>query len=560
MSFLHLYFLYFIPLILIPLLSLLLFRMNRKKMVFPSLEIIQGIMKKKLSHNKLKIRLKQLIRFIIIALVILAFAGPVPGSHNNNQEYTVIIDNTLSMSLFEIDKILSGLNDKYTINKTYFGKELYDPEKKRWDYHSEQTIDILSSVLAKENIRKAILITDGQKANFKKTIQGYNKLQELIIIILKKEEYPRNIYIKDFSYFPLSAISGKKTEFTINVGGDCRKNDKLTLIINDKIIFSGTAEPKLRFSRFLENTTVHRGLNWGIIRLEGDDFTNDNYYYFPILAIPKPRIYNDFDSSIITRIMNSIFDSYYFTRNPLSADIVFSSTLSRLSKGKINIAFYDNNDAIENALRPLLIFPEFKNNLTKDKINSSFPILGLLQNVSLKTRFVLKNDNPSAKLLAGSGNIPLLYEIENKDMSFYLFTFSIKENEEKLNNSSFLLLTVNEVLMRHYIKQFIIDKEEKTSGLFYDQKGRIADVKEGPGIYMEKTTGKYIVENIQDESVFDYYTEKELFKMIEPGLKNKTQILSYSDKTEQGSSNPLFSLSSLIILIAIILMLVEIFL
>jgi hypothetical protein len=506
MTFLNPVFIYLLPLAIVPLLIALALNLNRKRLEFPSTELIAEILSRDLSKRKLVMRLKQLLRVLILAILVMAFSAPVITRSPDKNRYTVIIDNTVSMKRFPLDDIIERIEAGYNIDKIYFGTRPLDKDTIQTLRYQKSAIDFtetVTSVVSREKIENLIIVTDGQKVNFPRSrnnIGGINRLKALIL-----SDNSRNIYVKDMSKFPAVSLPGVSTSFTVNIGGDIKKSDRITVYIGDETVLSETARPRVEFSRFIDKS----GLNYGKVVLEGDNFTNDNIFYFPIIAAPKPRVYFGIDNPIPLRVISSIFPEFFRTDNPRYADIIIASSLPYRITDKPVFLFCENETDFQNTLRrDFSYLIEFRSDTLTGNIKSGFEILNSIRDFTIKTRFAHR-ESLISQPLALVNNIPVVTLFDN----YTVFNFSIRENQTYLENSAFPLLVLNEVIISHYRDRFITEKKTDET-VYYDIDGNIA-VPDIPGIYRERDSSKFLVVNIEQESEFDFYDQSRFARLFD---------------------------------------------
>lgn len=518
MNFIHPYFLAFLPLIVIPLLLSLIARLNRKKQPFPSIELLQDIVSHDRTARKLLIRLKQIVRALVIALVVLAFAQPFFGGGafgtRPGKRTVAIIDNTLSMSRFDLNSLVRFLSGEWSIDRIYFGDDLLRQEgQERYAIDAVQLEEMVRLALLKEGANlpdSLVLVSDGQSCNYHIPIPIPSSVRSLHFVKPFLNKDFRNLFVKSISTFPGVLFPGENAEFLAEIGGPEIPGGRVRIFINNKEIFSERTSGKIAFSRMLEGNWLKPGLNTGMVLLEGDDLTNDNRFYFPVLSQPVPAVYSDIDSPVIHKIFSSIFPEFTVADIPDAASVVFTGRDLNIGRNKPVLLFCEDIKTTESILRKEFHeFAEFNNDTAEGNMVSSDPALSMVQGVSIKTKYRLRSAD---HLEAGTVNTPLFYRYDNKA----LFTFSVKENQDYFADSPSLLLMADRFLMDFYRGVYLVPDNDPAmkNKRFFDENGSPADVRFTAGVLKDKDGGKSIIHNASEESEGDYLSEKELRKKI----------------------------------------------
>lgn len=552
MSFIHPIFLALLPLVIIPLLLSLIARLNRKKQAFPSLELLQDIISRDRTARKLLIRLKQVLRALVLALLVFAFAQPFFGGGalrtRPGKISVAIIDNTLSMSRFDLAKLVRYLGEQWSIDRIYFGSgPLRQEGNEKYAVEPVQTEEMVRRVLLKEGANipdNLVLVSDGQACNFQNAVTVPSGVRSFHIVKPFSREY-RNLFVRNISTFPGVVFPGENTEFLADIGGEKGPDDRVRIFINEREIFSERAGGRIAFSRMLDGKTVKPGLNTGMVLLEGDDFTNDNRFYFPVISLPRPEVYSDIDSPVIHKIFSSIFPEFTVADIPDAASVVFSGKNPNTGKNKPVFLFCEDIKITENILRKdFREFAEFSENAANGNIVSDSPALALIRGVRIRTKYRLASAD---HLAVSAGNVPLAYRYENKT----LFTFSVKENEDYFTDSPSLLLMVNEFLMGFYRGNYLFSENDPDlkNKRFFDANGLPADFQTSSGVLKEKESGKSFFHNSGAESEPVFYGEKEIRNKI-TGIPQNRVFFRDLDTNRTAPVYPGFLTGIILILLA----------
>jgi hypothetical protein len=553
MSFLNGFFLFFLPLVLIPLIISLIFQRNRQKIAFPSTEIIEEILSLKFSSKSVFIRVKNLLRALILFFVILAFAGIMIGENRKNKEYVAYIDPSFSMCRFQMEKIFAYLNQNYRVKKIYFGSQIYGEGRNAYSFYPDSLLDALSYLYSQEKPKNIIIFSDGQKYSFGRSLKKIPPFQSVEFVLLKDNPSIRNIFVQDVSSFPMLAIRGEKLDFTIHLGGPISKDDRVQVFLNHKLAFSDKASSRVVFSRFPDES-IKSGMNLCEVRLEGDSFNNDNVFYFPLLSLSKPSIYSGLDSPILNRVMNSIFPSFFGARKPDFADIIVDSSLTQMPRRQLVFLFCEDKKKIEEVFRKhFSFFPEFKDVEVSGALSGENPVFQMFQEVKLKLRFVDNKPDSLFKKAAFIGSMPLAYVRDN----IIVFPFSLSENKDYLERSPLLVFLINDLLFDYYQKNYILKGQIKGKK-FYDENGSLSSPEFSAGVFKEKESGKFFFQNYGKESKFEFYDEKDIRQFFSLGMQAKlhfTELILPAGKAE----NPMLGLilPALIMVLVIVLIFFE---
>ncbi|MEJ5284552.1 MAG: BatA domain-containing protein [Brevinematales bacterium] len=453
MRFLNPFFLYFLPIAFIPMIIYLIEKIKRKKIVFSSLELLEEILKDEKKKFQLNIFLKQLIKVLILALIILSFSNPIIEKGSDFSNFAVVIDPTLSMADFDIREIINFLREK-GVKKFYFGNK--EIEEKIIYEKNKDLINLINSI--PEN--KIVLITDGQKSNFKNI--NYSR-KDLTILLLKHTN--TNYFFKNIEIFP--EILTKGSELYIKAILNSKEELPIFVYLNDKLIYEERTKILEKF--LIPDQSILLTKNRLTIKFNTNDFQFDNEINLNIYFMPKMKIFMDLkDISIkqyIMKTMRALFGDIEETFDINTANIAFVSRFDPNARGLI----YTIPDNFENQKVSFIAKKDYSGDLTSE-LNLK------IENFSLKSVYEvvanIYNLTPVVKLV----DKPVIYRIRDN----YIFTFSIKENLKEVSSASFFPIFFYETIKNFY------NPQEKHS--------------------------------ISEESVFEFFTKEELkkyFKVIE---------------------------------------------
>ncbi len=399
------FFLFFLPLIIIPIIIHFLSRKNIKKIDFPSLLFIVKKEIKLIRLIQFKKLLLLILRICLIVFLILAAANlKIPFVFLNPIE-TIIIDKSLSMEKQNIE------------------------EKSAIIVPNLSGIPQFSSFLKKHPI--GILITDAQKNAFSEIIKKREKFPGITI---KKVDFPKgNLAV-------IGAVSGPSfeeedfyTNFTILNEYKEKKKTKLKLKSNVKII----KEEKTLLSEGINtiefNLKLPKGLHQISLELEDEQgFYFDNKYYLAVNVIEKQKIYilsDDYPERLIAALVPSYFEvkwiressdikeDLFIALNPDSK--ILRNLLENHSRGIICIQNSDNT-YISNKIpdRISTVVEESSINLLNNlKSLNQIPITYNSIITKGTTLLYFKNGNPFINKIGNHIVLPI--SIEKNDLTLH---------------------------------------------------------------------------------------------------------------------------------------------
>ncbi|OHD57147.1 MAG: hypothetical protein A2Y33_09495 [Spirochaetes bacterium GWF1_51_8] len=516
MAFLNTFFLYFLALAAVPLVISLILNINKKREQFPSLDFIMTILKRELENKRIRMRLKQVLRALVFLAIILAFASPVVSRGADSGEWTVIVDDSVSMSRFDLGGIVLGLKEQYKIGKVYFGMKPVLPEALNegklpagYDFFGESTFpEKIAAVLASDPAVRLILISDAQKSSTGAAFKLPSGTEEVKFVLTADTN--RNIYVSEVSVFPMVGLPDVKSVLSVKIGGKIVPGDRVKIAIGGETVLSEQAKPVIEISRFVNQS----GIGFGEVVLEGDGFIADNTNYFPVVASAVPSVYSDIQSPVIGRILSSLFPKFYMTQSPHNADLIMAGYLPKQIADKPVLLFCEDADRFGRVLqRDFKIFCQFAKKSVTGDISSKYSVLEIVKAFSIMTAF----EPIPGEVAVKAGDTPLVYQLNN----YSVFNFSIGANEDVLSSSVFLLLTVSEIFMENFRGKYLM--KEKADGVYYGLGGTIMSP-DTPGVYRYKDDGKFLIRNTGAESEFEFYSPGE----IEDKLGVSAEIIGVS--------------------------------
>ncbi|MCX7820320.1 MAG: BatA domain-containing protein [Brevinematales bacterium] len=426
MRFLNPFFLYFLPLALIPILFYLIEKLNRKKIIFSSIELIEEILKEEKNKISINIFLKQILRTIILSLIILSFSRPVIEKSNDFSGFVAIIDPSLSMSDFDLREIVYLLREK-GVKKILFGeKEITD------ELVYKKNIDLISLVNSiPEN--KILLITDAQKSNFKNL--SYSK-KDLTILLLYHTN--KNYYFTSIEIYP--EIITKESEIFVKAIINSNQDLPISIYINEKLIYQ---EKTNIIQKFLAlDQSILKRENKIKIKIEATDFKYDNEVERNLFFSPKIKLFINLKDlstkQYIIKTMRALFVNIEETFDINSADIIF---LNNFDPNNIKLIYTLPED-----FNKQKISFSSKNDYS-GKLTTDFGIE--IENFSLKSVYDTLANPYNLKPIAHLEKKPIIYKIKDN----YLFAFSIKDNLKEMIYNPFLPIFFYETIKNYYNPQ-----------------------------------------------------------------------------------------------------------
>ncbi len=532
MGILYSQFLFFLPLVIIPLILSLQMRLNKVKYPFSSLMLLEDILKTVRYTQKKRSVLRQIIRFFIMLFLVFAFAG-IYNKQLENRSYVLLVDPSLSMSVQPLKRQISEIRNRFNITDVYLGH-------KEWDFQNEEPVflpeqkplEVLMRTIPPLNTGQGLIyLTDGQKYQFENKVRITH---DLMVILVTNSR--RNIYVSQCMTEPVISLPQIKTDIHIELAGEIRDNDRIEILLNDKIVFEAQAREKISLTRYIES----KGLNHLLIRLQGDEVDFDNQYFFPLIQSPVPRVYIDQSSPVLSRSLQTIFPRINYQNSPQNSDLVFDSGGKSFNENSHYFIFPDDPGRFEDTIRKLTArIPLNLETQVRGSINSEYPVLGLIGEQQLKLKY---GEIPGLKQIL-IGDQQLITEINN----ISIFHFSLRENEVAIQNSLFLLFYINEMVNRTWYKRYL-NRDLSRSDTLIDKNGKT--VKPGtPGIYQLKGSPRFSVVNIGQESLWEFYNADELSTKID----GKARIITFKKITEEKIARKDWFPAVLMILILILM-------
>ena len=497
MNFKHPEVLYFLFLLVIPIL-VHLFQLRRfKKEYFTNVQFLKELSIQTRKSSTIKKWLLLLTRLLLLTFLILAFAQPffaAKDSKKNTNEMYIILDNSYSMQAKgkkgellkrAVQDLLEHTPEAQnfsliTTSDNYWNTDVKSIQKDLQDLKYSASAFRLDNFIAKINARKSafnkdiIVITDAVGLETNQT-KSFRK-EDNVYFIIPEAEQKNNIAI-DSVYIKETLDSFYDIGIKLSANGEDFKDIPIALYNKNKLI----AKTVINFETNTKtiNFTIPKEDFHGYVSVSDKGLAYDNTYYF---SISKPSLTNvisigDIEKSkFLTRIYTN--DEFNYSNFPLAnldynllekQDAIVLNELSEIpqalqttlksfvTKGG-NLVFIpaqENNITALNSFvanfgpeAPELQFKTASQpNKKVTKINFSHPLFSSVfekkidnfQYPMTKTAFGLTSTTPS--ILTYEDQSPFLSSIQNDLSSVYIFAAPINKTNSNFQNSTLIVPT-----------------------------------------------------------------------------------------------------------------------
>ena len=410
--------LFFLLLLIIPIL-LHLFNLNKyKKVYFSNIQLLQKIKTEKKHLSNLKKLILLLSRLILLSALIFAFAKPFikSKSHSENtfEKISIYIDNSLSMShknkisLLEEAKniakqIINKYNDEIKINilsnnfefknEKFFNKEkslkiIEDIQLSPFSIDLCEIIKRQNRISNHDSLVSSYLISDFKKDVSIKRNECDNLFSDKNLIKLNHSN-KNNISLNSCYLKTPFRKYNKEEELIIEIenhGSDKKKNILLQLFINEKKrgFLNIDIEGNTKIKKSIKFKNLDKGNIIGKIVIDNDDFKYDNTLFFSyevkdqinILTISENKLNNS-----IKKVFNDpMFILENFNEKQINFekiqdyDLIVFDHLTTIQKGlssfiKKNLMSGKNIIVFPNKNIDINSYNYFFNEISVDKIN-----------------------------------------------------------------------------------------------------------------------------------------------------------------------------------------------
>ena len=493
MNFKHPEVLYFLFLLVIPIL-VHLFQLRRfKKEYFTNVQFLKELSIQTRKSSTIKKWLLLLSRLLLLTFLILAFAQPffaAKESKKNTNEMYIILDNSYSMQAKgkkgellkrAIQDLLEHVPEAQnfsliTNSNSYWNTDIKAIQKDLQDLKYSASPFRLDNLIAKVNARKSafnkdiIVITDAVGLETNQT-KSFRK-EDNVYFIIPEAEQKNNIAI-DSVYIQQTLDSFYEIGIKLSANGDDFNDIPIALYNKNKLV----AKTLIKFETNTKtiNFTIPKEDFHGYVSVSDKGLAYDNTYYF---SISKPSLTNIFSigdaekSKYLARIYTN--DEFNYNNFPI-ANLDYN-LLEKQDAIVLN-ELKDIPQALQTTLKSfvtkggnLIIIPAQESNVSNlntfmanfgplqfktasqsdkkvTKINFNHPLFSSVfekridnfQYPSTKTAFGLNSTTPS--MLSYDDQSPFLTSLPNDLSSVYVFAAPINKTNSNFQNSPLIVPT-----------------------------------------------------------------------------------------------------------------------
>jgi hypothetical protein len=497
MQFKHPEVLYFLFLLVIPIL-VHLFQLRRfKKEYFTNVQFLKELSIQTRKSSIIKKWLLLLTRLFLLLFLIFAFAQPffsAKDSTKNLNEMYIILDNSYSMQAKgkkgellkrTIQDLLEHTPEAQKFSlitnaDNYWNTDIKSIQKELQNLNYSASPFRLDNLIAKVNARKSafnkdiIVITDAVGLEEKQT-KSFRK-EDTIYFIIPKAEQKNNIAI-DSVFIRQNLDNFYEIGIKLSANGEDFKDIPIALYNKNKLIAKTLInfETSRSFGTKTINFTIPKEDFHGFVSITDKGLAYDNNYYFSISKPSKTNVISIGDSEkslFLARIYTN--DEFNFTNIPL-ANLDYN--LIEKQDAIILNELKDIPQALQTTLKSfvakggnLVLIPALESNITQlnsfvtnfgtlqfktattsekkvTKINFNHPLFSNVfekkidnfQYPSTKSSFGLSSSSPS--VLTYEDQSPFLTSVSNVLSSVYLFAGPINKLNSNFQNSPIIVPT-----------------------------------------------------------------------------------------------------------------------
>ena len=390
MQFLHPYFFYALPALLIPI-FIHLFQLRRFKVqLFTNVALLQKIRFQTRKSSQLKKWLVLLIRLLAIACIIIAFSQPYLSNQiaeKNSSETVVYLDNSFSMQAIgpkgsllnrAVQDVITGFDESekiglFTNDKSYRSTSIKDLKSDLLSLEfSQNQLDFNTLILkgealfsdSKTSSKTLVLVSDFQL--HEDTITSKLDSTIRIVLVPLKPLNTNNSYIESVSLEPTL-----NANYTLNVSGKSSSETydpvPVTLYQDQKIVGKSVLEKSKNYKTtfVLPNAA---GFN-GKLSIEDSQIPYDNTFYFNIPKAEKIEvleIYENTHSTFLKKLYTGeefIFQSQNY--KTLDYSQIKNQNLIILNRlDELSIALRNNLEIFMNTGGVVVMIPSKNSSLT----------------------------------------------------------------------------------------------------------------------------------------------------------------------------------------------------
>lgn len=515
MQFKHPEFLYFLLLLVIPIL-VHLFQLRRfKKEYFTNVKLLHELSIQTRKSSVIKKWLLLFTRLLLLAFLVIAFAQPFFAAKENaksTNEMYIVLDNSYSMQAKgkkgellkrAVQDLLENTPENYnfsliTSSESYWNTDIKSIQKDLQNLEYSPQEFRLDNIISKINARKSafnkdiVVITDAVGVT-EKHAKGFKK-EDNVYFVIPEIEQKNNVSI-DSVFIEQNLDNFYEIGVKLSKSGDEIKNVPLGIYNNEKLI----AKTIIDLSE--NNKTVSFNIPKeefnGYASITDKSLEYDNTYYFSISQNTKTNVISigyEVKSSFLNRIYTpNEFNYKNFPLQGLDYNIIEKQDVIIINELKeIPQALQTTLKSFVNKGGNLIVIPSTESNTSSynnllsnfgsvqiknlnsvekkiTKINFSHPILKSVfekkvdnfQYPSTKNSYSISSNQPS--VLTYEDQSPFLISIDNPLSSVYLFSAAIdKENSNFLNSPLVVLSFYNmaKINQKTGVNSIIIGEEK----------------------------------------------------------------------------------------------------
>lgn len=517
MQFKHPEFLYFLFLLVIPILVHLFQLRKFKKELFTNVKFLKELAIQTRKSSKLKKYLLLATRLLLLTALIIAFAQPffkAKDNKNAGNEMYIVLDNSFSMQAKgkkgellkrAIQDLLEHTPENInfsllTNSDNYYNTSIKAIQQDLQNMSYSATPFQIDNILAKINARKSafnkdiIVITDalGLKENQLKSF----KKEDNVFFYLPEAEQENNVAV-DSVFINQTLDNFYEIGVKIDAFGDKNKDVSVALYNQNKLI----AKTLVNFENNTKtlNFTIPKENFHGYVAVSDNGLEYDNTYYFSLSKPEKSNVISVGDaekSSFLSRIYTS--DEFNYTNYTLSSldynaidkqDAIvlneiteipqaLQTTLKSFVEKGGNVIFIPSaENAVTNINSFLTSFGsiQFKSLVnaekTMTKINFSHPLFSSVfekkvdnfQYPTTKSSFDIAST--AAIILGNNDQSPFLSAFQNGLSSVFVFSAPINKSNSNFQNSPLIVPTFYNMAQNAQktgVKSFTIGKNQST--------------------------------------------------------------------------------------------------
>lgn len=593
MQFKHPEFLYFLFLLVIPILVHLFQLRKFKKELFTNVKFLKELAIQTRKSSKLKKYLLLATRLLLLTALILAFAQPffkAKDNKNAGNEMYIVLDNSFSMQAKgkkgellkrAIQDLLAHTPENInfsllTNSDNYYNTSIKAIQQDLQNMSYSATPFQIDNILAKINARKSafnkdiIVITDalGLKENQLKSF----KKEDNVFFYMPEAEQENNVAV-DSVFINQTLDNFYEIGVKIDAFGDKNKDVSVALYNQNKLI----AKTLVNFENNTKtlNFTIPKENFHGYVAVSDNGLEYDNTYYFSLSKPEKSNVISVGDtekSSFLSRIYTS--DEFNYTNYTLSSldynaidkqDAIvlneiteipqaLQTTLKSFVEKGGNVVFIPS---AENAVTNINIFLtgfgsiQFKSLVnaekTMTKINFSHPLFSSVfekkvDNFQYPTTKSSFDVTSTASIILGNNDqSPFLSAFQNGLSSVFVFSAPINKSNSNFQNSPLIVPTFYNMAQNAQktgVKSFTIGKNQSTVVETLLSKDEIVSIKNS----QSNAKGNFIpVQQILNNKVKLTFNDNPSIAGNYGVFNNTNSVdnLSFNyDRTESNLSNP----------------------